>query len=130
MATQQLYLAELALTRAAANEAEAEAVLGEINTTLDVLRQEHMMMLSGAGDFAGNLGLVTDTLPILASFTSIEMDEEYILVEGIVDNPFAALNYTWDLEAEAYTEARIVIIDEVSDEEENTSTYYLVEITR
>jgi type IV pilus assembly protein PilM len=130
VAAQELYLAELALTRAAANEAEAEAALGGVTATLNSLRQEHMAMLAGTGDFAGNLDLVTETLPSVASFTSVEMDKEYIFVEGIVDSPFAVLNYTWDLEAETYTEARIVLFEEVFDEEENASVYYLVEVTK
>ena len=130
MAAHELHLAELALTRAASNETEADAVLGEMTAVLEALRQEHMMMLAGAGDFAGNLGLVTGILPFMASFTSVEMDIDHISVEGIVDSPFTVLSYAWDLEAEAFAETRIVEIDEFVDEEENISIYYLVEITR
>ncbi len=130
MTTQELHLAGLALTGAAANEAEAEVAVGATTAVLEALRQEHVMMLTGAGDFAGNLGLVTGILPHLASFTSVEMDTESIFVEGIVDNPFTVLSYAWDLEAKAFAEVRIVQINEVVDEEENISIYYFVEITR
>jgi hypothetical protein len=89
-----------------------------------------MMMLTGAGDFAGNLGLVTGILPPLTSFTTVQMDKEYIFVEGITNNPFTVLNYAWALGAEAFNEVRIVEIDEIVDEEENTSIFYLIEVTR
>lgn len=130
MAIQELHLAELALVRAGANEADAEVAFNETNAVLETLRQEHMVMLAGAGDFSGNLELVTGILPPLASFTSVEMNTEYIFIEGILDNPFTVLSYAWDLEAEAFAETRIAVIDELVDEEDNISVYYLVEITR
>jgi type IV pilus assembly protein PilM len=130
MVVQDLHLAELGLSRATAGELEAEAAVGEITAVLDALRQEHMVMLNGAGDFAGNLGLVTGILPPLASFVSVEMDTGSVFIEGLVDSPFTVLSYAKDLEAEAFTETRIVEIDEFVDDEGNVSTYYYIEITR
>ena len=130
MATQELHLAEIALNRAASSETETEAVISGMTAVLEALRQEHVIMLAGAGDFAGNLGLITGLLPPLSSFTSVEMDRTYILMEGIVDSPFTVLNYAWALEAEAFAGTRIAEIDEIVDEEDNTSIFYFVEITR
>jgi Tfp pilus assembly PilM family ATPase len=130
IAEQELHLARLALTRADTNAAEAEANIAEVSAVLSDLRQEHMMMLTGTGDFAGNLGLVTGILPPLTSFTTVQMNKEYIFVEGITNNPFTVLNYAWALGAEAFDEVRIVEIDEIVDEEENTSIFYLIEVTR
>jgi hypothetical protein len=47
-----------------------------------------------------------------------------------VDSPFTVLNYAWALEAEAFAETRIAEIDEIVDEEDNTSIFYFIEITR
>jgi Tfp pilus assembly PilM family ATPase len=129
-ATHQLNLAELAYHRAVAGEAEAEAAISEVDVVLQALRQEHLAILAGAGDFAGNLKLVTDVLPHLASFTSLEMDKDRIIVEGLVDNPFTVLRYARALEAEAFTETRIAEIDEVFDTEGDVFIYYFIDITR
>jgi type IV pilus assembly protein PilM len=129
-ATHELNLAELAHNRAVASEAEAQAAVSQVNAVLEALRQEHMTMLAGAGDFAGNLELVTDVLPPLASFTSVEMDNFRIIVEGLVDNPFTVLSYARALEAEAFSETRIAEINEVVDREDNLWTYYFIDITR
>jgi len=40
------------------------------------------------------------------------------------------LNYAWALGSETFDEVRIVEIDEIVDEEENTSIFYLIEVTR
>ena len=123
-------LAELAYNRAVASETEAEAATSAVDAVLQELREEHRMMLAGAGDFAGNLGLVTDVLPSQASFTSIEMYKHRIIVEGLVDNPFTVLSYARVLEEEAFTEIRIAEIDEVLDTEDNIWIYYFMDITR
>ncbi len=130
MAEQDLHLAKLALTNADTGTAEAEAAIAEVSAVLANLRQEHMMMLTGAGDFAGNLKLVTEIMPPLTSFTAVEIYGENIFVEGVADNPFTVLNYARALGAEAFEGVRIVEIDELVDEEENISTYYLIEVTR
>ena len=67
----------------------------------------------------------------MSSFTLVEMDNTRIFVEGIMDGPFTVVSYAQDLAAEAYTETRIVEIDEVVvGDEENTSIYYYIEVTR
>jgi len=130
MARQELHLAELVLDRTDTDALEAEATISGIVAVLETLRQEHMIMLTGAGNFTGNLELVTGILPPLASFTSVEVNKESIYVEGTMDSPFAVLSYAWALGDEAFAEARIVEIDEVVDDEENTSIYYFIEIIR
>ncbi|HEY40835.1 MAG TPA: pilus assembly protein PilM [Dehalococcoidia bacterium] len=128
--THELNLAELALSRAAAGEADAEVLVNQMAAVLQALQQEHMMMLAGAGDFAGNLGLVTGLLPSQASFTAVEMDRYSIMIEGIVDNPFTVLSYARALEAEAFVETRIAEIDEVVVPGEDSLIYYFIDITR
>ncbi|UCB43367.1 MAG: pilus assembly protein PilM [Dehalococcoidales bacterium] len=127
---QELFLAEKALISAKADAAEVEAAISELNAVLEALRQEYQAVLTAGGSFAGNLDLVTEILPPLTYFTSIEMNTGTIHVEGTVDNPFTVLSYIDALEAEGFAGVRVVEISEFTDEEELTSIYFAIEVTK
>ncbi|HEY33650.1 MAG TPA: pilus assembly protein PilM [Dehalococcoidia bacterium] len=128
--TQELFLAEKALSTAKADAAEVEAAISELNAILEELRQEYQAVLTTGGSFAENLDVVTVDLPPLTYFTSIEMNASTIRVEGTVDNPFTVLSYIDALEAEGFADTRIAEIREFTDEEGLTSICFAVEVTR
>jgi Tfp pilus assembly PilM family ATPase len=128
--TQGLFLAQKALNTAVADAAEVDAAISEATAALDALRQEHQALLNTGGSFAGDLGLVTETLPSLTYFTSIEMGTSSVVVEGTTNNPFTVLSYIDALEAKQFTETRIVEIGEFTDREGLTSIYFTVEVTK
>jgi len=128
--TQELFLAQRAYTSAVADAAEIDAAVAEAEAALEALRQEYQVALNTGESFADSLALVTETLPSLTYFTSIEMDTTKIYVEGTVDNPFIILGYIDALNANQVTEARIVEISEWADGEGLTSIYFAIEVTR
>ena len=105
---------ELNLARLAAEEAiKMEDTIKEITTNVESLKQEHRDILSTRGDFTNNLKLVTEALPPQTYFTSIEMGNAQITVQGETDSPFTVVSYATALEAkEAFSEVRIAEIDE------------------
>ena len=128
--TQELFLAQKAYSDGVADAAGVDAAISEVTATLEALRQEHQAILNTGGSFAGDLGLVTETLPSLTYFTSIEIDASSIIVEGTTDNPFTVLSYIDALGAKQFTETRIAEIGESTDEEGLTSTYFTVDVTK
>lgn len=92
---------------------QIEDTINEITADVEALKQEHQYILGGGGDFANNMTLVTSTLPYEASFTSIVIDTDQIIVAGEADSSLTVISYVMALEAQgAFSEVRIAQIDE------------------
>ena len=108
---QELDQALQALDSAGEIEATIDAILAEAAT----IKQEQQYLLSGSGDYAYNLKLVTNALPYEAYFNSIEADADRINVSGDAEGPFTVVAYAMALGAlDRFSEVRIVSIDETS----------------
>jgi Tfp pilus assembly protein PilN len=107
---------ELNLARLVAEEAiVTENTVREINTSTETLRQGQKNILSSRGDFTNNLNLVTDVLPPQTYFTSIDIGNDLITVQGETDSPFTVVSYATVLESkETFSEVRITEIDEAT----------------
>lgn len=105
---------ELRLARLASNEAkQIEGNIAGIAADAQALEQEHQQMLTGGGDFANTLVLVTNALPPQTYFTSMRIGNDEINLVGEADNPFRVIDYATALEAqERFSEVRIVRIGE------------------
>lgn len=105
---------ELEQARLAGDEAGlVEDIISEITGDAAALKQEYGDLLAREDDFAGNLKLVTDTLPPDTDFTSIDIGADRITVAGETDSPFAVVSYAKALETRGgYQEIRITEIDE------------------
>ena len=123
-------MAQRAYIAAVADAAEIDAAIVEAEAALEALRQEYQVALNTGESFTDSLALVTETLPSLTYFTSIEMDTTKVYIEGTVDNPYIILSYIAALNANQVTEARIVEISEWTDDEGLTSIYFAIEVTR
>jgi len=128
--TQELFLAQRAYTSAVAYAAEIDVAIVEAEAMLEALRQQYQAAITTGESFTDSLALITETLPYLTYFTSIEMNSTKIYVEGTVDNPFTVLSYVDALNANQSTEARIVEISEWTDSKGLTSIYFAIEVTR
>ncbi len=105
---------ELNLTALAAEEvARTEETIREITDSIETLKEGQQSILSTRGDFTSNLQLVTETLPPRTYFTSIEIDNNLITVQGETDSVFMVVNYAMALEAkDTFSEVRITELDE------------------
>ena len=105
---------ELRQARLVSSEAkQIEDNIAGIAADAQALEQEHQYMLTGGGDFANTLILVTNALPPQAYFTSMKIGNDEINLEGEADNPFRVIAYAMALEAqERFSEVRIVRIGE------------------
>ncbi len=95
---------------------EAEQMENKIEETeaeTQAVRQEHQRILSKGGDFADNLKLVTDAFAPQAYFTSIEIGNDQVTLEGKADNSFTVISYVTALETSGrFSEVRISRIDD------------------
>jgi hypothetical protein len=92
---------------------QTEDAIKELEADAKTARQKYQYISGMGGDFAYNLKLVTGALPARAYFTSVEIGDNQIIVEGKVDNAFTVVDYVVVLEAlKKYAEVRIVTIGE------------------
>ncbi len=81
----------------------------------DALKAANLSILATRGDFTRYLHLVTEALPPDASFTSIDIDNGLINVQGEADSVFTVIDYAIALEdTGAFSEVRITRLDEAS----------------
>jgi uncharacterized protein YlzI (FlbEa/FlbD family) len=77
------------------------------------MRALYQDVLSTRGDYSSGLVLVTDALPPGTLFTSIDINNNMITVQGLTDSVFTVVSYAITLETiEAFPEVRITEIDE------------------
>jgi type IV pilus assembly protein PilM len=129
--SQQLHQARLALNQAEQDEDTINKLAAEVET----IKQEHRYILSQRGDFASNLGLITNALPSEANFTYLEIGTDQITVEGEADSSFTVISYAKALETQSgLSEVRIAEIDEPENiegaEAESPGVSFKIIITR
>jgi Tfp pilus assembly protein PilN len=87
----------------------------KINADNEALQAANRSLLITRGDFTRNLRFVTDTLPPLTYFTSIEADNRHFTVRGETDSVFTVIDYAIALESEAiFPDVRITELDEAT----------------
>ncbi|MCK4274088.1 MAG: PilN domain-containing protein, partial [Dehalococcoidales bacterium] len=98
----------------------------EIIASTETLKAANQSILGNRGDYTSNLQLVTEVLPPQTYFTSIEIDNNRIIVRGETDSVFTVIDYATALEAiNTFSEVRITELDEASpttSEAEETET--------
>ena len=106
----------LNLTTLAAEETiQIEETILEINKSQETLKEGLQSIMGTRGDFTGNLQVVSEVMPLLTCFTSMEIDREMITVQGETDSVFTVVNYATNLEAEdTFSEVRITSLDEAA----------------
>jgi len=106
---QQLEQVLSSASEAAEMEKNIEGILADAETT----RQEYQYLISGGGDYADNLRLVTNAFPVKAFFTAVTINANQISVTGEADNSFTIIDYVTAMEAlDRFSEVRIVRIDD------------------
>jgi Tfp pilus assembly protein PilN len=92
-----------------------EEDIQKINADNEALQAANRSLLITRGDFTRNLRFVTDTLPPLTYFTSIDVDNRQVTVRGETDSVFTVIDYAIALESEAiFPDIRITELDEAT----------------
>jgi len=104
-----------------------EETLDEILNNTGNLKAANQSILGNRGVYTNNLQVVTEVLPPLASFTTIEIDNNSIIARGETDSVFTVIDYAQALEAtQVFPEVRITEIDEdnptISEDDESDTT--------
>jgi Tfp pilus assembly protein PilN len=118
-ASQMLHEARLAFNTAT----EAEDTINAIAADTEALKGEHQYILGRRGELATDLGLVTEALPASSYFTSIQIANDQITIEGETDAASTVIGYAESLEKElGFAEVRIADITETEASETTSST--------
>jgi Tfp pilus assembly protein PilN len=87
----------------------------EIVAATAALQMADQSLLAAQGNFTRDLQLVTEALPPLTYFTSIEMDNRQVTVSGETENIFKVVDYATALEfIEIFDEVHIIEINEIT----------------
>ena len=110
--------------RLAFNEAtQAEDAINEIAADTEALKEEHQYILGRRGELATDLTLVTGALPASSYFTSIQIANDQITIEGETDAASKVISYAEALEEQlGFSEVRIANITETEAGETEGST--------
>lgn len=110
-ATQQLRQTRLTVNREKALKEALDKAVAEVET----LEQEHRSVLAKGGDFAPILRFVWDALPPGTRLTSIELDQDQIILKGASNSLSVGLSYGKALEQESiFTEVNISELGEAA----------------
>jgi hypothetical protein len=91
-----------------------EASINETMTMITTLKDVNESILSPRGIFNTELQKITGVLPANTYFTSIEMNNDSVVIKGEADNVFTVTSYASALEAEGiYSEVRIVQLNDM-----------------
>jgi type IV pilus assembly protein PilM len=107
-ASQELHEARLALNEAT----QTEETINEMTAETEALQGEHQYILGQQGELATNLTLATGALPTSSYFTSIQIGNDQIKIEGETDAASKVISYAQTLEERGFTEVRIANISE------------------
>lgn len=121
-ASQELHEARLALNEAT----QIEETIDEMTADTEALKEEHQYILGQRGELATNLELVTGALPAASYFTSIQIGNDQITIEGETDIASKVISYAQALEALGFTEVRIANISEMETAETTTISFTIV----
>lgn len=105
---------ELNLANLIAEEtALTRETIGVITAGTEALQEVNRGILITRGDFTGNLNMVTEVLPPDTRFSSIDIDNQVISVNGDADSVFRVVDYATALEnTEVFQEVRIIRLDD------------------
>lgn len=94
---------------------QTDNAIQEIIAAIATLQAADQGLLAIRGDFTRDLQLVTEALPPLTYFTSIEMDNRQVTVSGETESVFYVVDYATTLEQiEAFTDVRITELNETT----------------
>ena len=96
-------------------QAAAEQLAGSIAALEEeaaAILREHAMLLQNKGAFSHHLHRLTGALPPGARLISAYLSASRAIVRAEAESPFAAADYAQALEALAFSEVRIMEIDE------------------
>jgi Tfp pilus assembly protein PilN len=92
---------------------QTDNAIQEIIAATTALQEADQSLVTARGDFTRDLQLVTEALPPLTIFTSIEMDNRQVTISGETESVFNAVDYATILEQiEAFTDVRITELNE------------------
>jgi Tfp pilus assembly protein PilN len=117
--SQMLHEARLAFNTAT----ETEDTINGIAADTEALKGEHQYILGRRGELATDLELVTGALPASSYFTSIQIANDQITIEGETDASSKVISYAEALEEQlGFSEVRIANITEAEASETESST--------
>jgi hypothetical protein len=100
---------------AAAAYSQAEVSIQGLTSGTAALLSANQLVLSTRGDYTRDLQRITTDLPTNAYFTSIDIGDTAIDIQGEADSVFRVVDYATTLETtEPYRDVRIVQLAEVS----------------
>jgi Tfp pilus assembly protein PilN len=107
---------ELSLASLIAGEtSQTEVTIQDIISSAETMRAMYQDILGARGEYTRGLVLVTNALPPATHFTSIEINNNLITVQGLTDSVFTVVSYAMALETiEAFPEVRITEIYEAA----------------
>jgi Tfp pilus assembly protein PilN len=100
---------QLNLANIIADEAsQKEEIIKEITASANTLKATNSSILSTRGDYTYDLERVTRNMPPNTIFTTVEIDNDVISIQGEADSVFAVVDYATALETrETFSEVRI-----------------------
>lgn len=108
VAGQELHEARLAFNEAS----QTEETINEMAADTEALKVEHQYILGQRGELATNLTLATGALPASSYFTSIQIGNDQLKIEGETDAASKVISYAQALEELGFTGVRIANISE------------------
>jgi Tfp pilus assembly PilM family ATPase/Tfp pilus assembly protein PilN len=93
----------------------AENSIRQIAAAAAAVKAADLIVLGTRGDFTTGLRLVTGVIPPKTYFTSIEIRQNDIVIQGVTDSVFTVVAYATALENEkTFSEVRITSLDEAT----------------
>jgi Tfp pilus assembly protein PilN len=92
-----------------------EMILG-ISENITIIEEEQQDLLKSQGVYSSYLELVNGALPPRAYFTSVNIDDDQIIITGESDSVFTVVEYAQALEKyDVFPEVRITMLDDVDE---------------